>query len=277
MRPSTFMAGKSYPPPGRCIYCLRGEHDAAIDEKGVRTDEHIIPYALNGSLVIKDAVCSVCQKVTGRPEQEALNSDLLVPRLLLELKRRRAKKKRQKSLPPVALGNLTYSDDLSAFSIELSAAQYPPIIQLLVVPPPGFLTGKLRPDGDLDGFQMVFCNLGIKSALPHTSVTTRSCHNFTAFFYLVTKIAYSYAIAELGFSSFDGHAIRELLLGKRVDMFNFVGGPYIQEGGSKSSLHRLSIRRRGDWVTVIVHLFSSTGVPPYEVVVGRSTAPVAFS
>jgi hypothetical protein len=45
---------------GRCIYC---------DASGVAlSDEHVIPFALNGNLVIEDASCEDCRKLTSANE-----------------------------------------------------------------------------------------------------------------------------------------------------------------------------------------------------------------
>jgi hypothetical protein len=47
-------------PVSRCIYC------GATDQL---SDEHIIPYSLNGNLVLRDASCGVCAATTGAIEQ----------------------------------------------------------------------------------------------------------------------------------------------------------------------------------------------------------------
>jgi hypothetical protein len=63
---------------------------------------------------------------------------------------------------------------------------------------------------------------------------------------------------------------RQLLRGDRDDIYNFVGGSVNDERLTNRFLHYLAFRQRGNWLTVIVHLFSSYEAPPYEVVVGTS-------
>lgn len=270
LRPSTLMEPTRYKPLNYCLYCLCSEAAAKDLHPDGLTEEHIVPLALNGSLVVPKAVCRVCQTITGAPEQQALNSDFLVPRLLLELKRRRAKKKPPKKLPLVAAGQQMDAADLEVFNIELTVAQYPPIFQLLSLRSAGLLVGEDRPDGSLNEVRCTFCDLGVRSRVTVSSVTTRTPHQHTAFSYSLAKMAYAYAIAELGRGAFEGEALRSVLLGKRGDIYNFVGGLLIPETGTRAVLHRLSLRTRGDWTTVVVHLFASTGVAPYEVVVGRT-------
>jgi hypothetical protein len=46
-----------YPPVGRCIYCSN-------DGSSGLSDEHIVPYALNGTQVLPQASCPTCGRVT---------------------------------------------------------------------------------------------------------------------------------------------------------------------------------------------------------------------
>ena len=61
-------------------------------------------------------------------------------------------------------------------------------------------------------------------------VTTRQPFANGPFAKMVAKIGYCYAVAKLGFDAFDGDAIRELLAGKRDDVYNFVGN--VEKTGS---------------------------------------------
>ena len=70
-------------------------------------------------------------------------------------------------------------------------------------------------------------------------------------------------------NAFDGDEIRSLLRGERDDTYNFVGGVSVSEKLNNRFLHNLYIRYRGELVTVIVHLFASCKMIPYEVVVGE--------
>ncbi len=80
MRPSLSMRRKRYKGIGLCIYCLKPFVPDQL------TREHIIPDALRGTLIFENAVCANCQRITGKDESEALKQELLVPRVLLNLK-----------------------------------------------------------------------------------------------------------------------------------------------------------------------------------------------
>jgi hypothetical protein len=55
-----------YPRAGRCIYC--GAHRYSDDREHLG-DEHIIPLALNGDLVLPDAACGICEGKLNSYEQ----------------------------------------------------------------------------------------------------------------------------------------------------------------------------------------------------------------
>jgi hypothetical protein len=64
-------------------------------------------------------------------------------------------------------------------------------------------------------------------------------------------------------------AMRDLLLGRRDDVFAFVGTPSARASAPREWLHDFTVCQRGPWLTVVLALFASAGMVPYEVVVGR--------
>ncbi|PDS69211.1 hypothetical protein CO651_24565 [Rhizobium phaseoli] len=252
------MPVRNYPSSGECVFCLEKLSPECL------TDEHIIPLALNGSYVLKRAACVDCARYCNRRfEQPALNADFLVPRLMLDLRRRR---KTPKKLPLLGLGAEGSNDFLW---VEAQAALYPPIITLLAFQPAGLLTAVDR-GGSLTNFRIQDYLLprGL-GALEFSNFTTRHPHEHTAFSLSLAKMAYCFAVGELGVTGFEGADIRDLLFGRREDTYNFVGGIAQKEHLSGANLHGLYIRRRGDFVTAVVHLFASCGMEAYEIVVGR--------
>ena len=151
--------------------------------------------------------------------------------------------------------------------MRLTPEEYPNIIQLSVLEPAGKLVGVDR-GGDLKSFRIAIVNLG-PSPKQRSNVTTRESRHHTSFALLLAKIGYSYAVAELGIGAFDGSEIRDLLKDRRQDSYNFVGGMSRKEHYAERHLHALYVKRRGAMVTVVVHLFASLGMVPYEVVVGE--------
>jgi hypothetical protein len=260
---------KPYPSLGRCIYCLEQFSPGELKE------EHIVPFALNGTWIMKGANCEPCRALTSEGyEAQALQTTYLLPRLMLEFQRRK-KKTKKTNLPavyPEYTAHLSNVDHLQRIEMEL--AQYPPIIHFIdfMDNAPGKLLGIDRKDQSEGVGRIWFRN--ISELIKYPSIQTqgkKSIRSFSkpaAMAFTIAKIAYCFAVAERGLGSFRGNEIRQLLCGDRDDFFNFVGGSLNREELPSNHLHWMAIRDRGAFLTVIVHLFSSLGAPTYEVVVG---------
>jgi len=252
----------AYPSPGKCIYCLR--KDTA------RTIEHIVPLALNGTWIIHDAACAECRdKTNHRYENKALNSDSLrVIRKFLRLKRRRrGNDQKEIRLPPVWSGdsaNLIYAPPpLAENPLE---EEFPAIFAWLDLEPARLLAAHYPPESR-EKIRVVFTRLDGRS-VPDEPVSLR-LQIPPALFMLVARIGYSYAVAELSTDGFDGSEIRALLSDGGENVFDFVGGVYGLKSNNSSHFHDLKITEVGEFVVVMVNLFSSYGIPPLEVIVGK--------
>jgi hypothetical protein len=58
--------GRRYAPAGFCIYCGARGPSVALGQ------EHIVPKGLGGTLILPDASCRDCEKITGAIEQQCL-------------------------------------------------------------------------------------------------------------------------------------------------------------------------------------------------------------
>ncbi|RYY76987.1 MAG: HNH endonuclease [Gammaproteobacteria bacterium] len=258
MKHTTKMRSYNYPSSGICIYCLKEFSPEEL------TKEHIIPSALNGTLILLKAACDPCRDHTNKGfENAALQADFLVPRLLLELKRNH--KKVIKKLP---LADAETFDGERLLQIQLELSQYPPIVHFFVFPPPGILT-KVERSGSLEALQFSIVCFPNVAQYKYQNVEVRHKTDFTAFALTLAKIGYCFAVAELGLSGFEGDGIRDLINNKRSDTFNFVGGPLTKSRAPDNQLHVLLLQQRGDYCTVIIHLFASFTAQTYEVVVGK--------
>jgi hypothetical protein len=220
--PSLVMRQHDYHLDGRCIYCLTDMTGWKDEDK---TDEHIIARALNGGLIIRHGACKACAKLSNDEyENTALNTDLLVPKRILELRKSRRRGRKQlppKPLPPLALGNQTMNPNVDIFDITAQKEQYPQTFALIGFPPPGLLSGIDRGSGITEMRVQLF-NLGPKKETLN-NVTTRTPFVNGPFAKMLAKIGYCYAVAERNIDGFDGDAIRDLLAGRRGDVYNFVG------------------------------------------------------
>lgn len=259
-----------YQGPGRCIICLK-PFTASSSGDNAPSLEHIIPEYLcrTGEIVIKDGTCVGCNNAANkRFEQPAANADFKVPRILLDLKRKKRSlaKKRKLQLPAIALGNLPIRDD--DFNVYLTNDEYPNFIHLYSFKVAGKIANIDR-GGELEDPVFIFLHLGEKPTQIKGKFTIETVLNHTAYSLTLAKIAYCFAVAEIGLDAFNGNEIRSLLKGERSDTYNFVGGLSVSERLNNRFLHKLYIRYRGNLVTVIVHLFASYKMIPYEVVVGE--------
>jgi len=245
---------------GKCVFCL----ESYIAD--LLTDEHIIPRSLNGTLVIRKATCACCQKTVNETfEQKTLNTVFLVPRLLLELRRRKREKKK---LPAVWPGRTSDKQTVNPPSIQLELDQYPPLMYLMEVEPPGNLLSIDRSGDPSRRIRFWFYNFGSSSATAQ-GISTRAEYPHGAVAKTYIKVAYCYAVSQLGLEGFDSSEIRDVLRGRRDDLYNFFGGALPNQLLPTRFLHRLEVRRHGEFYTVLVCLFGALNAPVFEVVVGK--------
>ncbi|WP_182085178.1 HNH endonuclease [Aureimonas sp. ME7] len=252
---------KRYKTFGSCIFCGSTEN---------LTDEHIIPEALSGvgQLVLEKGTCRTCNNFANEAyEQTALNEDLAPIRHILELRRKkRGSKSKPRELPKVSYDVDTHPSR-TEMTEHLAVENYPQIYTFAIHAPAGKLTGEDRSDG-IEGLKVGFLHLGLKNRIEPYRVRTALPMRFGSTEMVVAKMAYCYAVAEHGMKMFDTSEIRDLLLGHRSDVFNFVGSILIDEKLPMLGLHKFYMRKRGNLNTVIVHLFASFGGPKHEVVIG---------
>src|SRR6185503_11800414 len=174
-------------PVGRCIYC---------PSTSSLSDEHIIPFGLDGEWVLPEASCGACRDITSTLEQHVLRDMLGVPRIALGLPSRR-KERRPTTLP------LTIVDAGGERTIDLSFADHPTIALFPIFGPPSELTGEHLPRG-----------IGVRGGMAaqvggppaeewaerfkRLRVRTSSVYQPVSFARLLAKIAYGVAVATLG-------------------------------------------------------------------------------
>lgn len=193
------------------------------------------------------------------------------------------------------------------FDLSLGVEAYPRFSPITYFVPPGLLAGQPR-GAELEVLRVAYIDMGITYQKLKGKTTTRQYAINGPLALMIAKIAYCYAIARLGLDAFDGSEIRDLLQGRRTDLYNYVGGvpvlaplasdaTYLNEpipfgakfglwtgitppsrpsvpiigNGKSPDLHELHLRQEGELQTVLVHLFASCrSMPPYQVVVGKS-------
>ena len=240
-------------PLGRCLYCLSG---------GVPlTEEHLIPQALGGRLTLRDAVCEPCRRFTGRLEQLTLDREFAVPRTLLALKRRRARGKGPARLPAVAVEG-------ADSGTVLTPNTFPRTFSLPAFEPAGLLAGTAQRTAPTR-IDFVACRLNLGTPTRQARATAPPLADPRAYAWSVAKWAYALAVAGRGLECCDTRPMRDLMLGRRDDVFAFVGTRSPREPAAREWLHAATLHDDGPWLTLRLALFASAGMPPYEIVIGR--------
>jgi hypothetical protein len=182
----------------------------------------------------------------------------------LALKRRRASAKGPSHLPWVAIEGDTAPS-------EMTPATFPRTFSLPAFDPPGLLAG-VEPAAP-PRIDFVDCHLNLGTPTRQTRALSPSLVDPHAYAHSIAKWAYALAVAERGLARCDTQSMRDLMLGRRDDVFAFVGTPAPRVPASREWLHDFDVRDDGAWLTVTLALFASGGMTPYQVVIGRTWRP----
>lgn len=250
-----------YTSVGYCVYC--GSRESPL------SDEHIIPFALNGIWTLPESSCLKCADITKKFEQSVARTMYGIFRIKRGFQTRR-KKERPQTLPlyTVALdGTLTTIDTL--------VQDYPNLFLAVDAPPPGILEGneptdqnpalKVSLKGDPREIGKVMKAMSLEQML------TKHQFKWGDFFRQLAKIGHCYAYACTHGRDYQP-LLPDIILGKSNCLSYYVGGsdPTSSEVAPKSTLS-LSIvcKPSGDYLVVGVQLLGIGTLHPYQVVVGR--------
>jgi hypothetical protein len=243
------------------MYC--GRADCVLNE------EHIIPFSLGGTLILPRASCANCEKITHRFEGVVGREIFGKFRAKHNLPTRRQKERPTHFKVGTIRG-----------TIHVPVAEHP--TELFVY--------KFRPPNALAGFPAEF-DTSTHHWVPVPIASTEELNSFKKshdwdgkvsvrmrpieYARMLAKIAYSYAVANLGYGSFKSLVV-DLILGKTDNISYAVGGdweiePPVKDGGHLLSISYLvDVDRKRAWVIVDIRLFASIGSPTYHVVVGEA-------
>ena len=266
---------KRFGPVGKCIYCFS-------DVLETLTDEHIIPYALDGTLLLTKSSCIDCNRVTS-------SFELTVARKMMGAMRSRHKfpsrnpKKRPRTLPAIAV----FHDGDHEISVptEDFAAYFP----VLWFQPPGIMVGRdPSVDVSIRGEFWRFPSELTVTSIGAQAIVYSGEFDFIAFARMLAKIGHAFAVAQLGIDGFVPALLD--IIHKRYarlhDVWHLVGGEP-QSSAPRShiittTLHELQLYYYPDIadgiVTCQIRLFSTLngsegqGMPIYEIVVGYFNA-----
>lgn len=250
-------------PVGKCIYCG--------DTEGKLSDEHIVPFALNGNLILPKASCKECANVTKKIEQ-VVARDMYGPLRVKKGFQTRRKKERPKQFH-VTVYNLEGEGEQVALSVE----DYPTLYPAVSLPIPGILTGAPLSEGNPEMKFHVKADeaelVKTISAFKGKNVQVKSMLAWGEFCRLLAKIAHCYLIAifgEQGYTPF----LPDIILGRSSYLSHYVGGVPIELGlDTPASDLAISLVKDGGtrYIVVFIQLLGRGRLPLYQVVSGLVT------
>jgi hypothetical protein len=239
-------------------------------------DEHVIPIALGGHLVLPEASCGQCEKVTGDLERRLLRGLWWPYRRALGLPSRRPEEQ------PDDFPAILERTSGERIPVRVAAGEYPPIFFLFM--PPALLSGVTEGPVPCEGQLIVNC----RTDRPQSFLLDGRRHVLAGDEKLefpadcsasdvarfVSKVALGYAVRRRGLAGLREILVRDVILGRSADALGYVGcvgNPPPMLILPDRRPHGLAERPRGDLLCVYVHLFRNCGpsTPVYEVVVGR--------
>lgn len=228
-----------------------------------------MPLSLDGKWVLPRSTCRSCERITNSFETTCARSIFGDFRIYYGADTRRP----QERPNTIRLGK----KDGGFF--EINRSEYPPAVLFFVFNPAGFLTGTPKTLCRFEPVPMIFCDTdaleAFKAKHPEWNERhfLRACQNEQA--RLIAKIAYSYAVAILGYGTFTPLVLNIILC--RTNKFAYlVGGdsklpPKTTEaghtlGGIEFIVSPAEKRAR---ILVNVRLFGNGGFPQFHAIVGE--------
>jgi hypothetical protein len=256
---------------GRCIYC-RSEGTGGLG------DEHIIPFALNGTLILPQSSCHDCERITSY-------LDGFIARSVFWHVRTSAKMQSRSGLPRELPVILAFEDGRKEKAL-VPVAMHPATLVLPKFNVPSLLSGEIsdgnfrltyttwmRSCAEFDAFLVA---KGAKSAEVEASIKPQQ------FSRALAKIAHSYAVAQLGVSAFTP-LLLDLIHQRDVERGpELVGSETDLRPHTSGILHEIGLVAHPRYVVVRIRLFSSsaaggTVTPAYIVVAGSKNSLIQES
>lgn len=256
-----------FDPVGECIYC--GSREGL-------TDEHIVPLALNGNMILPKSSCGNCSMMTSEFERHVLRGFMQDARLAGGFKSRRPKRQ-----PTHIRVRLTDQDD-NVTEVDVPRLEAPGFLALPTFTQPSFLTGEPPVSGiNIRGFQLVV--MGSQTDLHQfvkekgaSGVQMQSTPEVGALGQMLAKIAYSYTVAVTGVIGRDSSPLPDLMR-DRTNIGRWVGSEVFQlHSEGAGATHGLSHiphldSPHGPAEVVRLKLFANVGLVEGYVVVTRAT------
>jgi hypothetical protein len=248
---------------GECVYC------GATDNL---SDEHIVPFALGGNIVLPDASCLHCAKITSAFERRVLRGFMHRARSTGRFPTRRPRER-----PTTHV--VTLLRDGVAIQTEIPPDEEPGLLQLPLLAPPQFFSGAATTAGVIvRGIETLYFGVN-----PEQFAKSRGAQGLrqtdsldvTSFARMVAKIGYCYTCATLGIPARAQVPVLPFILGARDDGSQWVGSvdfaTQAERDGANIVLAHTTYQSDSETHIVAlvarVKLFAKAGATGYEVVI----------
>jgi len=246
----------------KCIYCGKENN---------LTDEHIVPFGLNGPWILKKASCESCAEITSEFEFDVLRKTLEIPRTALNLPTRRPHLRSNKfTLSVKKAGN----EKTTSITLD----KYLTILFLPLYKLPAYIDGREYSKGvDICGISSVLIkNIRLqylKKKYKVKDIKVQQTWYGNSFERLLVKIAYGFSIAYYGIEKLKKVYIVPTILGEKDDVGRWVGCATDTVLSVGKYLHQVQLDEYKGDIIVRIKLFSLFNVPEYIVVVGPIPKP----
>ncbi len=255
---------------GKCIYCKKS--DIPLSE------EHIIPYGLNGNCVVLDASCEKCGAITSAFELDILRNTFMLPRKVFNMRSRHSKKANKEIPATIQTVNSTYS-------IKIPSDNCPVCFALPIYLSPAILDNRTYQFG-IQGTGLFTIKLNdieqdmLKKKYGTGIVSFEISYKPTNFARMIAKIAYSLSVAVFGLENIEDIGIVSSIIGDTDDIGKWVGTAPDKVFQPNIDLHNMKINLNwsvdmsnsdltAEKLICRVGLFSNFNAPEYIAVVGN--------
>lgn len=251
-----------FEPVGVCIYC--GVNNVKL------TDEHVIPFSLNGGSVLPKASCEACAGITHQYEHTVART------IFGSFRMRHKVQTRRPHLRPTQMKIGTLMPDGSRGTARVPMEEVPTRLFIYKFDHPTFLRGM---SSDIEDFKW----------LPYAILGSEEMKAFAAKYHwdskvsvkmvpvefarMLAKIAYAQVVGEFGLGGFDAApTLLDVILCRTSNVSYLVGGDWELPPPDPAGLHIISLCVVHDsgqvLITTEIRLFPAFDMPLYRVVVG---------
>lgn len=254
-----------YEPLGICIYCGETELPDDVPRFG---DEHIIPLALGGNLILPEASCKTCEATINRLIETPISSQEWG---YFRSKHNFPTRNKRRRKTHVTLKKY------DGGPLQVPIRDYPSPVPLYLLSEARILSGRAASIDPLSWTMKVLTEdrseTEMRAKYPEWDGGHQVKIRVHEFARLIAKIGYGYAVAELGYGAFRPIA-NDIILGRSDDLFELVGGSFdleapIDGGDHLLNIDALFVRAGIALVIVRIRLFSAMNTPIYHAIVGE--------